>query len=119
MTQQEQQGNFGVFVFGFLVGAGVGAAVALFKTPRSGQETRRKLRRTAQELRKEADSVVSTTQSHVQEAKEELAQHAAEIKAEGETALEETKGVLKEGVQDVQQEAQESAENVRETAQSA
>ena len=65
MTQQEQQGNFGTFMFGFILGAGVGAAVALLNTPRSGQETRQQLRRTAEELRKEADGVVSTTKSHV------------------------------------------------------
>jgi gas vesicle protein len=118
MSQQRNQGNVGSFVLGFLVGAGIGATVALLKAPQSGEETRRRLQRTAEELRKEADSVLSTTKAHVQEAKEELSQHAAEIKAESQAAVKETKKVLAEGAQDVKEEAREGAQDVRQTAKS-
>jgi gas vesicle protein len=118
MTHQEKQGNFGAFVLGLLVGASIGAAAALLNAPRSGEETRKQLQRAADELRKEADSVVSTAKVHVQEAKDELARHATEIRAETEAAVQETKKVLAEGAKDVKQEAAEGAGEVRQAAKS-
>jgi gas vesicle protein len=118
MSHHENQGSFKSFVLGFLLGAGFATTAALLKAPQSGEETRRQLQRTAKEMQREADSVVSTAKAHLQEAKDELAQHAAEIKAESEAAVRETKKVLTEGAKDVQQEAQESAADVHQTMQS-
>lgn len=112
MTEKGYQGSVGSFVLGFLVGAGVGATMALLKAPQSGEETRRKLQHAAQEFRTEADRVVATTKDQMQQAKDELAQHAAEIRAETETALQKTRKALQKGAEDVEQEIEEGAADV-------
>ena len=53
-------GNRGDFLLGMLVGAAVGAAVALLYAPSSGQDTRGQLRTAAEDVRGRAGEVTST-----------------------------------------------------------
>lgn len=108
-------GSFGPFLSGLVIGAGIGATWALLNAPRSGEETQRKLKRAGEELRKEADSVVSTAKTHVQQAQKELAGHAEEIGTEGKAALQETKEVLTRVAQDAKKGVRSGAAEVLST----
>ncbi len=106
MTHKNQGGKFGSFVLGLLIGAAGGVTWAMLKAPQSGEQTRKQFQQTTDELRQEADRIVSTARTHLQEAKAEISQHAADIQTEGESALEESKKSLKRGVQNVQEETE-------------
>ena len=53
-TDQEHEVHSVTFVSGFLLGAMVGAGIALLAAPEAGTRTRRKIRRVAGELRESA-----------------------------------------------------------------
>jgi gas vesicle protein len=112
---KQGSGSFGSFMLGLVIGAGIGATWALLKAPRSGEETQRQLQRAAEELRQEADNVVSTAKAHVQQAQKGLAEHAEQIRAETEAAVKETKEVLNRGAQDVEEEVRSGAAEVQST----
>lgn len=112
---RQGSGGFGSFMLGLVVGAGIGATWALLKAPRSGEETQRQLKRAAEELRKEADNVVSTAKTHVQQAQKELSEHAEQIRAETEAAIKETKQLLAEGAEAVEEDMRSGAAEVQST----
>lgn len=87
----ENNGDFGAFVAGFLIGSLVGAATALLLAPQSGQETRAIIRERGIELRDRAYE--SADQAMVQ----------------AETALDDAKKRAESAIQETRQRAQELA----------
>jgi gas vesicle protein len=60
----------------FVVGAIVGAAVALLYAPASGRETRRYLREKAESLRDKAELAIEQTKSRIRRAQRAIAEEA-------------------------------------------
>ena len=58
----KNNGNGGLFVVGVLVGSAIGAVAGLLVAPRSGKETRRILRKSAQALPELAEDLTTTMQ---------------------------------------------------------
>jgi len=58
----KNNGNGGLFVVGVLVGSAIGVAAGLLVAPRSGKETRRILRKSAQALPELAEDLTTTMQ---------------------------------------------------------
>ena len=70
MNRQDGSG-IGWFLFGFLLGGLVGAAVALAFAPQSGEETRRLLREKGVELRGRAEETYGQIRERVDELREQ------------------------------------------------
>lgn len=58
-------------VLAFIVGAAVGGAIALLTAPRSGKETREKIRDSADELRDKLQNIATEAESKIRHAVEE------------------------------------------------
>ncbi len=58
MTQQDSGVEMGAFFAGVLIGGLVGAAVALLIAPQSGEETRKQLTKTSEDLRDRAQDII-------------------------------------------------------------
>jgi gas vesicle protein len=82
----------GGFLSGLLVGAAVGAVLALAFAPRSGEETRRLVRRRTGKLAKEAGERVRSARDDVREALREKKDALRQRLAKGVEALEEGLG---------------------------
>lgn len=90
-------------VVGFLLGAVVGAGVALLLAPASGRDTRRKIGDTARRLGDEANGklgeIKETVGSRASEIKDAVAGRAAEIKDAVVGRAAEIKGNVEEAVE--------------------
>lgn len=72
--------NFGIF--GFLAGAAVGAALGVLFAPRSGKETRERIRAKAGEAKDELDDLIERAQGEWSKAKGHAADAATMTKDE-------------------------------------
>lgn len=75
---------------GFLMGVGIGTAVALFVAPRSGQKTRRLLKEKAQDGIKDAVARGKKAVSRAQRAVDEAREFANDARETGKTTLRDT-----------------------------
>jgi gas vesicle protein len=116
-SHKSNSGKFLSFLAGVVVGGLSGAGIALLKAPQSGKKTRQQIQQTTEELRNQAQDVVSTTKEHGKQAADQISSHAQEIKkeareaaervrAEGKAAAQETKEAVREGSQKARQEMQ-------------
>jgi gas vesicle protein len=64
---RKNQGHFGVFVTGFLIGSLASATYALLNVPQSGRETREQIMAKGLELRNRADEEVQHIRMHAEE----------------------------------------------------
>ena len=69
MTDHEQGGSTRPFVSGLLLGALIGAGLALLFAPQSGEETRRVVRRKAKKLAAEAQDRYDDLKDRVRRAR--------------------------------------------------
>lgn len=79
MSRQDGSG-FGWFLFGFLMGGLVGAAVALAFAPQSGEETRRLLREKGVELRGRAEETYGQVRERVGELREQAETQVGQVR---------------------------------------
>ncbi|HEX9616049.1 MAG TPA: YtxH domain-containing protein [Anaerolineales bacterium] len=77
----ENDGDFGTFFVGFLIGGLAGAAVALLLAPQSGEETRTIIRDKSIELKDRAMESAEEARMRAEEVAEE-ARHRAEVLAQ-------------------------------------
>ena len=85
---------------GFLIGGITGALIALYNAPRSGEETRAKLREKSIELKDKAVDRIQDARAQamqmVDNAKEDLQARADKLKNIGRDVMEEEKRILQE-----------------------
>jgi gas vesicle protein len=85
---------------GFLIGGLAGALIALFNAPRSGEETRAKLRDKSIELKDKAVDRIQDTRAQatqlVDNVKDDLQMRADKLKHIGREVMEEEKRILEE-----------------------
>ncbi len=85
---------------GFLIGGLAGALIALYNAPRSGEETRAKLRDKSIELKDKAVDRLQDTRAQatqlVDNVKEDLQMRADKLKRVGHDVMEEEKRILQE-----------------------
>jgi gas vesicle protein len=79
---KEQDGNFGAYVSGFLLGGLVGAAVALLLAPQTGEETRALIGEKAIELKDQVDQKASETLTRAEQIAEEAKLRAEKLTEE-------------------------------------
>lgn len=82
---ERRSGGFGLFLLGALIGAGI----ALLYAPRSGRETREQIRRGAQRLKVAAEDTVRQVQEAVAESITGLQRQVTEGLAQAREAFEE------------------------------
>ena len=78
----DNNGDFGAFLSGFVLGGLVGAAVALILAPQSGEETRAQMREKGIELKERGEAGWHEAQERARHAAEDAKAHAAEVAAE-------------------------------------
>jgi gas vesicle protein len=78
-TMSEQDGDFGAFLAGFVVGGLVGAAVALLLAPQSGEETRTIIHDRSIELKDKAVERAETARIKAEAAAAEARSRADEL----------------------------------------
>jgi gas vesicle protein len=81
----------------FLLGAALGAGVALLYAPRSGEETRNMLRQRSIEMRDTATAKLEEAQYKADTLNKQARRTAAELKEVGRQTLEEQKASLERG----------------------
>ncbi|MCU0526066.1 MAG: YtxH domain-containing protein [Elainella sp. Prado103] len=64
MAEHHQAGSGGLLVGGFVLGAAVGAVAGLLWAPKSGRETRKLLKKSAEALPELAEDLTTTVQIH-------------------------------------------------------
>lgn len=71
MTDESRGYGAGNIVLAFLAGAAIGGAIALLTAPRSGKETRAKIRDSADDLRQRLQHIVAEAEAKIHQAVEE------------------------------------------------
>jgi len=82
----------GSFLTGLVAGALVGAGIALLYAPQSGEETRKQLKKKADEVKDKAEKAKEDALVKMEEMKETAQQKAADIKKRAKKAAKEFKG---------------------------
>ncbi len=70
----------GKFIAGFVVGGAIGAIAGILLAPKSGEETRQQLSKTAKDMIQKADETAKQIQSKADDAVTELQKKGEEIK---------------------------------------
>jgi gas vesicle protein len=94
VIERERDGGFGSFVLGALVGAGL----ALLLAPQSGEETQEEIKKQARRFRVQAEERVRGAQEELRDAVESGRQAAREARADLERRLEQSKTAYRAGV---------------------
>jgi gas vesicle protein len=94
----DQNGDFGAFLSGFIVGGLVGAAIALLMAPQSGEETRVMIRDRSIELKDKAVEAAEDARIRAEAAAEEARMRADEIKHRGQQIYLDQKGRLESAI---------------------
>lgn len=94
--KNNQNGDFGAFLAGFVIGGLVGAAVALILAPRSGSEIRSQLMERGEEFRSRARNAggdyFTSTRSRLQEVGGDVKERVRIVLDEGRTQTSEREG---------------------------
>ncbi len=114
-------------ILGFLAGAAVGAALGVLFAPRSGRETRERIRNKAGEAKDELDELIERAQDEWSKAKGKAGDAASMTKdevtdfvrflfAEGKDLKERMASEVSESVDETVSKAKRAADNVRHSA---
>lgn len=110
--------NYGIF--GFLAGAAVGAALGVLFAPRSGKETRERIRAKAGEAKDELDDLIERAQGEWSKAKGRASEAASMTKDEVTDFVrflfEEGKDLKERMAQDASETAEEAAARAKKAA---
>lgn len=88
MSEEKSCGNGGHLFLAFLIGAAVGGGIALLTAPRSGRETRAKIRESAGDMRDRVRHIAEEAQARIKA-----------VMAEGEEVWEEKRDTVKAGIE--------------------
>jgi gas vesicle protein len=94
VIERERDGGLGSFVLGALVGAGL----ALLLAPQSGEETQEDIKKQARRFRAQAEERVRAAQEELRGAVESGRQAAQEARADLESRLEQSKAAYRSGI---------------------
>ncbi|HEC21526.1 MAG TPA: YtxH domain-containing protein, partial [Chloroflexi bacterium] len=89
MRMADNNGDFGAFLTGFIIGGLVGAVASLLMAPQSGEETREQIRQRGIELRSRADE-------EIKRIREQAEQTLAEVRAQTEEIQKRTQELVEE-----------------------
>lgn len=105
----KQDSDFGSFLFGFLMGGVVGAAVGLLFAPAAGTDTREQIKQKSVEL---SDVAAKRADEYRAKAEEIL----ADARTKGEQMMTDTRSKVEEAVADLQKRAKELQKQTEELA---
>ena len=88
MADEKSCGGGGQLLLAFVIGAAVGGGIALLTAPRSGRETRAKIRETAGDVRDRIRQIAEEAQDRIKA-----------VMAEGEEVWEEKRDTVKAGIE--------------------
>jgi gas vesicle protein len=119
----ENDGDFGTFFVGFLIGGLAGAAVALLLAPQSGEETRTIIRdksielkdravETAEEARHRAEVAAEEARHRAEDLAQQARSKAEEIQQKGKQVVEEQKHRIESAVEAGKKAAKEKREEM-------
>jgi gas vesicle protein len=77
---ERRGGGFGWFLFGFLLGGLVGAAVALIYTPESGEEMQERLREGGIDLRGRVEEIAEKARERLEELREQAREQMGQMR---------------------------------------
>lgn len=106
----ENDGGFGTFLVGFVIGGLAGAAVALLLAPQSGEETRTIIRDKSIELKDRAMETAEEARLRAEQAAEEARHRAEELAQQARTKAEEIQQKGKQVVEEQKQRIESAVE---------
>jgi len=109
-------GGFGAFLVGFLMGSFVGVTIAFLTAPRSGEETREQIRAKGVELRDSAGQTADEALATVKTTALDVSSRVEALRAQSQAALDEAQGQWAQAIQEIKQVALEAIEEVRTAA---
>jgi gas vesicle protein len=115
-NMSRDNGGFGTFFAGFLMGGAVGAGIAFLTAPRSGEETRQQIRAKGVEVRDAAEQTVDEALVTVKNAALDVSSRTEELRAQSQAVLDEAQTQWAEATKDIKQVALEAIEEMRTTA---
>lgn len=95
----DNDGDFGSFVSGFMIGGLIGAAVALLLAPQSGEETRILIRDKSIELKDQVESTASDARVRAEELAKDARVRASEAQKSGQVVLEQQKSRIEDALE--------------------
>ena len=109
----ENNGGFGTFLGGFLMGGFVGAIVALLYAPRSGEVTREQLRSSGIILRDSAEQTADEFLEALRATTKDLKTRTEELRLQSQAALDEAQKQWTQASKEIKQVATEAVEEIK------
>lgn len=106
----------GNFVYSFLMGGFIGATIALFTAPRSGEETRRLVRARMLVLRDSAELTADELLMTLRTTTEDIQNRADELRLQSQAAIAEAQRQWDKASMEIRQVASEAIEEMRNVA---
>ena len=95
----DNNGDFGAFITGFVIGGLVGAAVSLLLAPQSGEETRTLIREKSIEIKDQVEQTADETRQKAEQLAADAKAKAEDLQKRGQVVLEEQKSRIEKAVE--------------------
>jgi gas vesicle protein len=95
----DNNGDFGAFITGFVIGGLVGAAVSLLLAPQSGEETRTLIRDKSIEIRDQVEQSADDARKRAEQLAADAKSKAEDLQKRGQVVLEEQKTRIEKAVE--------------------
>lgn len=109
----DNNGGFGTFLGGFLMGGFVGAIIALLYAPRSGEVTREQLRSGGMILRDSAEQTTDEFLEALRATTKDLKSRTDELRVQSQAALDEAQKQWTQASKEIKQVASETVEELK------
>jgi gas vesicle protein len=108
-----ENGRFGAFVAGFVLGGLVGATIGVFKAPKPGEESREELRTKGIELRDTAEQSVDDALASIKSTARDVSSRAEELRTQSQSAMDEAQAQWAAAAESIKNLATEAIKEVK------